>query len=82
MTGWDPNAAAVYHSKSLSGPWASLGNPTGNSTSFSSQSTYIQQVNSSCWIYVADRFVPYVNKKISPRYVWLPITVRVFAMLI
>ena len=39
VTGWDPNAAAVYHSTSLSGPWAAIGNPTGNATSFGSQST-------------------------------------------
>lgn len=39
VTGWTPNAAAVYHSKSLAGPWKPLGNPTGNATSFRSQST-------------------------------------------
>ena len=49
------------------------GNPTDDSTSFQSQSTYILPVNGS-YIYVADRFEPYVGQKTAPRYVWLPIT--------
>ena len=74
VTGWSPNAAAVYHAGSMSSQsWASLGNPTGNATSFASQSTAILPVNGS-YIYVADRFIPFVEEKISPRYVWLPIT--------
>jgi hypothetical protein len=43
VTGWEPNAAAVYHSKSLAGPWNAIGNPTENATSFRSQSTC------ACW---------------------------------
>ena len=42
VTGWSPNAAAVYHAGSMSSQsWTSLGNPTGNATSFDSQSTAI-----------------------------------------
>jgi hypothetical protein len=74
VTGWNPNAAAVYHSKSLAGPWTAIGNPTGSNTSFSSQSTYIQQVNATTFVYIADRFEPYIKNKVDPRYVWLPIT--------
>ena len=73
-TGWTPNAAAVYHAGSMSSQsWTSLGNPTGNATSFASQSTAILPVNGS-YIYVADRLTPYVQEKLQPRYVWLPIT--------
>lgn len=66
----------MYHAESIGSPasaWTALGNPTGSPTSFKSQSTFILPVNGS-FIYVADRFVPYVGKKLSPRYVWLPIT--------
>ena len=74
VSGWNPNPAAVYHATSITSPtWTPLGNPTGNRTSFSSQSTYILPVNGT-FVYIADRFEPYVNKKLSPRYVWLPIT--------
>ena len=74
VTGWNPNPAAVYFAESIESPtWTSLGNPTNNSTSFASQSTYVLHINGSV-IYVADRFEPYVDQKISPRYVWLPIT--------
>ena len=76
VTGWSANAAAVYHADSItSQTWTALAdpNPTHNATSFSSQSTYILPVNGS-FIYVADRFEPYVHEKVSPRYVWLPIT--------
>lgn len=73
-TGWNPNPAAVYHADSIASPnWTPLGNPTGSKTSFGSQSTYILPVNGS-FIYVADRFEPFVGEKVAPRYVWLPIT--------
>lgn len=73
-TGWNPNAAAVYFAESIeSKKWLPLGNPTHNDTSFSSQSTYLLPVNGSV-IYIADRFEPYIKRKVSPRYVWLPVT--------
>jgi hypothetical protein len=34
----------------------------------------IQKINASFFVYIADRFEPYVDQKVSPRYVWLPIT--------
>lgn len=75
VTGWNPNAASVFFAASIeSKTWTEIGNPTNNSTSFRSQSTYILPVNGS-YIYIADRFEPYVNKHIQPRYVWLPINV-------
>ena len=74
VTGWNPNAASVYFAESIeSETWSPLGNPTHNATSFSSQSTYLLAVNGSV-IYIADRFEPYIERKISPRYVWLPVT--------
>jgi len=74
VTGWSANPAAVYFAESMATQnWTSLGNPTDDSTSFQSQSTYILPVNGS-YIYVADRFEPYVGQKTAPRYVWLPIT--------
>jgi hypothetical protein len=74
VTGWNANAASVYFAESIeSKTWSPLGNPTHNSTSFSSQSTYLLPVNGSV-IYIADRFEPYIKRKVSPRYVWLPVT--------
>ena len=75
VTGWAPNAAAVYYAESMTSPsWVPLGNPTGNATSFRSQSTFVLGPVNGSYVYVADRFEPYVGRKVSPRYVWLPIT--------
>jgi hypothetical protein len=34
----------------------------------------ILPINRSFCVYIADRFEPYVDQKVAPRYVWLPIT--------
>ena len=60
------------------------GNPTHDKTSFSSQSTYILPYPASTtasedyttrYVYVADRFEPYLKNNEAARYVWLPIDV-------
>eukprot|EP00927_Polykrikos_kofoidii_P073426 TRINITY_DN69465_c0_g1_i1.p1 TRINITY_DN69465_c0_g1~~TRINITY_DN69465_c0_g1_i1.p1 ORF type:complete len:332 (-),score=45.22 TRINITY_DN69465_c0_g1_i1:267-1262(-) len=81
-TGWKPNAAEAFAAASITQThWDSIGNPTGNSTSFSSQSTYIHpyitKSGKQAFIYVADRFEPYITGPESGRYVWLPIDVSV-----
>merc|ERR1712070_1330672 len=67
-SGWASNAAILHQSAGLTGNWTDSGNPTGNKTSFSSQSTYILPLDDgdigslkmhagvSRFIYVADRF--------------------------
>ena len=78
-SGWTPNAAILHSSDSMSGSWSDDGNPTNNKTSFSSQSTYIlpytKADGTQRFIYVADRFEPYIQGPESGRYVWLPLKV-------
>eukprot|EP01063_Lacrimia_lanifica_P039802 TRINITY_DN8836_c0_g1_i1.p1 TRINITY_DN8836_c0_g1~~TRINITY_DN8836_c0_g1_i1.p1 ORF type:complete len:314 (+),score=103.37 TRINITY_DN8836_c0_g1_i1:54-995(+) len=78
-SGWAPNAAVLHSAPSLRGPWTLQGNPTNNSTSFSSQSTYILPYTrgdgTQRFVYVADRFIPYIHGAESGRYVWLPLHV-------
>ena len=67
----------MYYAESMTSPsWVPLGNPTGNATSFRSQSTFVLGPVNGSYVYVADRFEPYVQQKVSPRYVWLPLAVK------
>jgi hypothetical protein len=74
-SGWSPNAAILHSAPNLASNWTDLGNPTANKTSFSSQSTYILQIKPNRFIYIADRFEPYIKTPESGRYVWLPLEV-------
>jgi len=78
-TGWDPNAARSFKSKSIWGPWEYLGNPcVGNNANltFNSQSTFILPVqnNEGSFIFMADSWRP--KDPIDGRYVWLPIEIN------
>jgi beta-xylosidase len=75
-TGWDPNEARSFQSKSIWGPWESLGNPCigkNAALTFHSQSTYVLPVagKKDQFIFMADRWNP--NNPIDGTYVWLPI---------
>lgn len=75
-TGWDPNEARSFKSKSIWGPWESLGNPCLGKEAeltFHSQSTYVLPVQGKKgqFIFMADRWSP--NNPIEGNYVWLPI---------
>jgi hypothetical protein len=75
-TGWDPNEARSFSSKSIWGPWKSLGNPCvgkGAELTFHSQSTYVLPVvgKKDQFIFMADRWKP--DNPIDGSYVWLPI---------
>ncbi|MES2240293.1 MAG: glycoside hydrolase family 43 protein [Bacteroidota bacterium] len=77
-TGWDPNAARSFRSKSIWGPWEVLGNPCigkEEELTFHSQSTYILKVEGKKdqFIFMADRWKP--NNPIDGSYVWLPIKI-------
>ena len=80
-SGWDGSPAVVHFSANLGGPtWTPLPyNPTHNKTSWQSQSSDIlafptPEAPSPLFIYVADRFIPYINDGTSggSRPVWLP----------
>ncbi|MEL1240588.1 glycoside hydrolase family 43 protein [Flavobacterium flavipallidum] len=75
-TGWDPNAARSFRSKSIWGPWEAMGNPCvgeGALLTFKSQGTYILPIQgkNEQFIFMADRWNP--KKPIDGTYVWLPI---------
>lgn len=77
-TGWDPNEARSFKSKSIWGPWESLGNPcigANANLTFNSQSTYILPVQNKegSFIFMADSWRP--KDPIDGRYVWLPIEI-------
>lgn len=75
-TGWNPNAARLFRSKSIWGPWEQLPNPCvgeGADLTFRSQSTYVLPVagKKNAYIYMGDRWTP--KLPIDGRYVWLPV---------
>ena len=81
LTGWSANAAELFITDrdSLSGAkWISLGNPSGSSTTFNSQSTFVQTFPSRkspgnyFYIYMGDRWdYPHL---LNASYIWLPFT--------
>ena len=73
-SGWYPNAAELFSAPSMRGPWKSEGNPTRSPDSFSSQVSFILPLPRTrhSFVYVADRFAPWINTSESGRYVWLP----------
>ncbi|GGF22187.1 glycoside hydrolase family 43 protein [Flavobacterium limi] len=78
-TGWDPNEARSFKSKSIWGPWESLGNPCigkDAELTFHSQSTYIFPVlgKKDQFIFMADRWKP--DNPIDGTYIWLPIKIN------
>jgi len=77
LPGWAPNPADLFISDgdTLDGAvWTRLGNPTGSSTTFNSQSTLVISYPStvhpgeSYYIYIGDRWNPLINAS----YIWLP----------
>ena len=75
-TGWDPNEARSFKSKSIWGPWQPLGNPCigeDASLTFHSQSTYILPIEGKKdqFIFMADRGTP--DNPIDGTYIWLPV---------
>jgi len=75
-TGWDPNAARLFTSPTIWGPWTQHPNPCigeDSDLTFRSQSTYILPVQGkeNAFIFMADRWTP--RNPIDGRYIWLPI---------
>jgi len=81
LTGWAPNPADLFISDkdTLDGAvWTSLGNPTGSSTTFDSQSTFVLPFPSTknpgevFYIYMGDRWDS--PNLLNASYIWLPYT--------
>ena len=75
-TGWDPNEARMFSSKSIWGPWTQHPNPCRGDKSeitFGGQSTFIQKIQGKedAYIFMADMWRP--KNPIDGRYIWLPI---------
>ena len=75
-TGWDPNAARLFTSDNIYGPWTQHPNPClGDDAdlTFHSQSTFILPVagKKDAFIFMSDRWTP--RNPIDGRYIWLPI---------
>lgn len=81
-SGWAPNAARHYRSRSLAGPWESLGNPChgvnpandlGPEKTWGCQSTFIMPYPGCDGKFIAlfDMWRP--ENAIDGRYVWLPV---------
>lgn len=71
-TGWNPNQAQYSTSTSIGGTWSAWQN-TGDSVTFGSQSTYVQQVGNA-FLYLGDRWGNSIGGTVNDsQYVWLPI---------
>ena len=82
-SGWNPNPAELLVSNhSMAGPWSSLGNPSGNSTTFSTQGSHIEKLPGvdppgvERYLYVGDRYEPYINTSEGSRYIFLALEVH------
>ncbi|WP_422768766.1 RICIN domain-containing protein [Plantactinospora sp. WMMC1484] len=76
-TGWSPNQARYATASSISGPWTGWTN-VGNSTTFSSQPSYvlpIQGSSTTSYLYMGDRWAGAWSGPVNDsQYVWLPIS--------
>ncbi len=78
-TGWAPNEARMFSSKSIWGPWVRHNNPCVGKDAkitFKGQSTYILPVQGKkdAFIFMADIWRP--KHPSDARYIWLPIQFR------
>ena len=81
-SGWKPNAAELLvSSDGMDGPWSSLGNPSSNVTTFSTQGSHIEKLPGpnppgvEKFLYVGDRYEPYINTTEGSRYIFLALEV-------
>jgi len=75
-TGWTPNQAQYATATSISGPWSGWTN-VGNSTTFSSQPTYVLPItgtSGTSYLYFGDRWAGAWSGPVNDsQYVWLPL---------
>lgn len=77
-TYWFPNDAVLLTTTDMDAGesgWTRHGNPTHNDTSFSTQVTQVFKIAPGKYIFIADRFEPYIQHNQTGRYVWLPLTI-------
>lgn len=90
-SGWKPNPAELITAGSMLGKWSSEGNPSGNKTTFGTQGSHILplgvpvggslsvhdhgQTQTQRFLYMGDRYEPYINTTEGSRYIFLPMEV-------
>ena len=81
-TGWNPNPARYFTSKSLTGPWISQGNPCqgvnpdngfGQEKTYGGQSTFLLPVVGRKDVYIAMFDINKPENPYDSRYIWLPV---------
>ena len=81
-TGWDPNPARYFTSKSLTGPWVSQGNPCqganpengfGKEKTYGGQPTFILPVMGRKDAYIAMFDIHKPENPYDSRHIWLPV---------
>jgi len=81
LSGWWPNPAELFVADHPEGPWRSLGNPTGDDQSYQTQVAHVFPVGVGAdyvekFVYMSDRWRPYINLPEGGRYVFLPMEIR------
>ncbi len=84
-TGWDPNPARYFTSKSLTGPWVLQGNPCeginpqngfGQEKTYGGQPTFIMSVVGMQDAYIAMFDINKPDNPFDSRHIWLPISIK------
>jgi len=82
-SGWKPNPAELLVSSGgMGGPWTSLGNPSNNHSTFGTQGSHIEKLPGpnppgvERFLYVGDRYIPYISTKEGSRYIFLALEVH------
>ena len=73
-TGWAPNAARLFSSSSIWGPWTQHPNPCrgeGAEKTFGGQSTFVLELPNEEFLFMADIWKP--ESLMYSGYLWLPI---------
>lgn len=78
-SGWSPNPAALLAAGAMEGPWATLGNPSGDRETFGTQGSHVLPLavvnGRQRLLYMADRYEPFIDTEEGGRYIMLPLEV-------
>jgi hypothetical protein len=82
-SGWYPNPAHLLASSAgMNGPWSDLGNPSNSRTTFRTQGSHIEKLPGpnppgvERFLYVGDRYEPYISTSEGSRYIFLALEVH------
>ena len=81
-TGWAPNPAELLAGTSMAagGGWRGVGNPSGSKNTYGSQGSHVLPLavvnGTQRFLYMADRYEPFISGPEGSRYIFLPLEVR------